>query len=164
MTVRYLREFDGCAEVRAQLARDPFVTQQIGAVRRYVDHDLVIADPHRVDEARSRWGRRVELQDPRVVGAEAEVFRRAEHAVRLDAADLLALELQAAGQYGAHRGVGVDLAGLDVRRAAHHFDGSAPAPPPPPPVPPTEREAIGVAVPPPFQHPRHQAVTPVLVQ
>src|SRR5207237_9183541 len=85
LRARNLRQLHGRAEVRAQLARDPFVTQQIGAVGRYVDHDLVIADPHRVDEARSRWGRRVELQDPRVVGAAAEVFRRAAHAARLHA-------------------------------------------------------------------------------
>src|SRR5207249_420030 len=111
-SARYCGELDHRTDRRAQLAGDPLVAQQIGAVRRHVDHDLVIGDSQRVDEARSRGGRGVELQDARMVGAEPELFRGAQHAVRLDAADLLALELQPPGQYGAHRGVRVDLAGL----------------------------------------------------
>ena len=99
------------------------MTQQVGPVGGYVDHDPVIGDPHRVDEARARRGGGVELQDPRMVGAETELLGGAQHAVRLDAADLLALELQPSRQHGANRGVRVGLAGLHVRRPANDFDG-----------------------------------------
>jgi len=73
------------------------VAQQVGAVGGDIDDDLMIRHGHNVQE--SAPGRRggVELEDARMVFPEAELFGGAEHAVRLDAADLLALESQPAG-------------------------------------------------------------------
>src|SRR3989442_12670115 len=77
-----------------------------------------------------------------MVGAETELLGGAQHAVRLDAADLLALELQPSRQHRAHRGVGVALAGLHVRRTAYDLHGWASASR----IHEAKRQAIGVGV------------------
>src|SRR5207302_5773080 len=99
--------------------------QQVGAVRGDVDDNLMIRYGHHVQEPAPRRCGGVELEDAGVVFAETELFGGAEHAVRLDAADLAALELHAARQRGAHRCVGVGLARLHVGSAADDFDGPA---------------------------------------
>ena len=113
------------AQHRRQFAGDPLVAQQVGAVRGDVDDNLMIRYGHHVQEPAPRRCGGVELEDAGVVFAETELFGGAEHAVRLDAADLAALELHAARQRGAHRCVGVGLARLHVGSAADDFDGPA---------------------------------------
>ena len=62
-----------------------------------------------------------------MIHTEAELFGGTEHAVRLDAADLAPLELEAARQRRADGRERVRLAGLHVRRAAHDFERLAAA-------------------------------------
>src|SRR5205807_8702988 len=89
-------ELDRPAQYSRQLTGDALVAQQVGAVGRDVDHDLMVGDGHDVREPAARRRGGVELQNTGVVFAEAQLFGRAQHAVGLDAADLAALELHAA--------------------------------------------------------------------
>ena len=65
----------------------------------------------------ARVGR--QREDAGVVVAEAELARRAQHALGHDAADLAPLDREVAGQHRADPGERHDHARLDVRRAAH---------------------------------------------
>ena len=60
------------------------------------------------------------MQDAAVVVAEAELARRAEHALRVDAEDRARLDHPAVGHHRAGRGQRDDVAGGHVERAAPH--------------------------------------------
>ena len=62
-----------------------------------------------------------------MIHAEAELFGGAEHAVRLNAADLAALELQPARERGPDWCEGIRLPRLHIGRAADDFEGGATA-------------------------------------
>src|SRR5882724_3783115 len=63
---------------------DTLMAQQVRPVRRDIDDDLLVSDRHRFQERRSGRGIRLQLQNPRLIDAEAELLGGAEHAVRLD--------------------------------------------------------------------------------
>src|SRR5882762_3298020 len=109
LTARNSRELHGGSVTDRQLSRDAAMTQQVRSISRDVEDDLIVGDRQRVEELGSGCGRGVELEDAGVVGAEAELFGRAEHAVRFDAADLAALELEATRQRRADGREGVRL-------------------------------------------------------
>src|SRR2546426_3262776 len=93
-----------------------------------------------------------------MVDAEAELFGGAEHAVRLDAADLAALEPQPARESGADWCEGIRLPRLHIGRAADDFEGGAAAR-----VHQTERQAIGVGMLAHLEHPRDEHVAQILM-
>src|SRR6266478_413475 len=117
------------------------MTEQVRPIRRYIDQDLVISDRNRFEERRSGRSVGVELQNPGMVHAEAELFGGAEHAVGLDAADFAALELEATGERRADRGERVGLPRLHVGSAADDLEDMAAAR-----IDLTEREPIGIGV------------------
>src|SRR5262249_59626809 len=89
---------------------------------------------------------------------EPKLLGRAEHAVRFDAADLAALEFQAAGQRGADGSERVLLPRLHVRRTADHLERLAAAG-----VHLAEREPIGVRVLLHLEDARDEDVTQILM-
>src|SRR6266446_3903114 len=103
------------------------MAQQIWSICRYVDADLLIGYRNGFEERSPRPRIRLQLQNPGMIDAEAELFGGTEHAVGLDAADLAALELEAARQRRTDGSERVGLAGLHIRRAAHDFERLAAA-------------------------------------
>ena len=87
---------------------------------------------------------------PAVVVAEAELARRAQHAVRPLAAQLAALDLHAVGHHGAERGQRHEVADRHVERAAADLQGLAVAA-----VDVDELDPVGVGVRPQVEHPGH---------
>ena len=96
--------------------------EQIRPIRRYIDDDLLIGNGNRLEEGRARRRIGVELEDARMIDTQAELFSGAEHAVRLDPADLAALEFHPAGEYRAYRRERIGLPRLHIRSAADHFE------------------------------------------
>src|SRR5689334_2888477 len=92
-----------------------------------------------------------------MIVAEAKLLGRAEHAVRLDAPDLATLERDPSRERRADRSVGVRLSGLDVGRAADHFDRPTAR------LNEAQRQAVGVGVFLHFEHAPDQHVAQVLV-
>src|SRR5436309_5110632 len=102
------------------------MTEQVRSIRRDIDDDLLISNRNGFKK-RSTWRRvGLQLEDAGMVHAEPQFFGGAEHAVRFDAADLAALELEATGQRRAHRGEGVGLPRLHILRTAHDLQGCVP--------------------------------------
>jgi len=64
----------------------------------------------------------LELENARVIDAEAKLFRGTEHAIRFDAADLAALELEAARQRRTDGRERIGFPRLHVRRTADDFE------------------------------------------
>src|SRR5947207_503093 len=62
-------KLDRAAQHRGQLAGDPLVAQQVGAVRGDVDDDLMIGNGHDVQEPAPRRRGGVELENAHVVFA-----------------------------------------------------------------------------------------------
>ncbi len=114
-----LYDFERQVEVRGEIAGDADDPHRIGPVRRdrEVEHDVVEAEHlAHVGPERCVGG---QLEDAGVVVAEAELARRAQHALRHHAADLAPLDREVAGEHCADAREGHDHARLDVRRAAH---------------------------------------------
>ena len=104
------------------LARDAVDAEAVGPVRRDLELEDVGGDRQDAGERRARLGALVEDDDPRVVGADAELVLGEDHPVGDLAAQLGALEARAAGQHRARPRDRHELAGGDVRRAAHDRD------------------------------------------
>ena len=115
-----LLDDEGPAEVRRELAGHAHDSHRIRAVRcdRQVEDDVVETEDLADVGAERGIGR--QLEDARMVVAEAELTRRAEHALRDDAADLAALDREVSRQHRADWSERHDHAGFDVGRAAHH--------------------------------------------
>jgi hypothetical protein len=100
------------------------VAEEVGTVRRHVDHDAIVVQRERLQQERTR--RRLGFEFPQSIGigADAELARRAEHALRELTAELCLLDAhRATALPHRHRGTdgseGVLPAGGDVGRAAH---------------------------------------------
>jgi hypothetical protein len=98
------------------------VRQQVGPVRQHVDVKANIRHIDGLEERRPRCNVDVERHDARVIGAEPELARRAEHAVRGFAADLPLVEFHAARQRAAGARKGVERPHRDDRGAADHVE------------------------------------------
>ena len=115
---------------RGEIARDAGDAGRVGAVRRHRDVDDRVVEPGkaRISDADRRVLR--ELDDPLVIVAELELRRRAQHAVRFDAADdalgeghLLAGNIRADRRENAlHARARIGRAADDLHRAAAGFD------------------------------------------
>src|SRR2546422_50751 len=92
---------------------------------RPVEEELIVGDGHRIEKARAGGSGGVQLGDAGVILAQAQLARRQQHPVGLDAANLAALKLAPAGERGAYGGEGVFPARLHVGRAAHHLERPA---------------------------------------
>ena len=100
------------------IACDPEDAHAIAAVRGgvHLEHGIVeIERLAHVDIERQRCG---QLHDPVMLLAQAQLARRAQHAVRFHAADLRALDGEAAGKLGSHLGDGHLQPRAHVRRTA----------------------------------------------
>ncbi|CAB4600712.1 unannotated protein [freshwater metagenome] len=114
----------GCqrdTEVRGDVAGRAEVAPAVRAVAGEVDveHDLA-AQPERLAVRQAERGVGGQDQDARVVVAEAEFARRAEHALAVDAEDRPRLDEPAVGHAGARGGERDDVVGRHVERAAPH--------------------------------------------
>ena len=118
------------------------MAQQVGSVGGHVKDELIVGDGHRIEKARAGGSRGVQLEDAGVIRTQAELARRQQHPVGLDAANLAALELDPAGERGAYGGEGVFPARLHVGRAAHHLERPAD----PAGVDEAQRQAVSVGV------------------
>ena len=116
------------------------MTEKVRPVRGHLDVQTKVADRKRIEQRRTGGHICVELQDSLTVGAQLQLARGTEHAVRLNPADLAALDLEAARKHGSHRGVGILLAGLHVGSPTHHFHDLGAV------VDVTQRESIGVGM------------------
>src|SRR6266404_383070 len=135
-----LRKLYSRSQSHRQLPGHALMAQKVRPIRRYIDQDLFIRDRHRFEKWCARRGVGLQLQDPRMVDAEAELFSGAEHAVGLDAADLAALELQPTGKRRADGSKRVGLPCLDVGSAADDFERGAAR------VHHAQREPVGVGM------------------
>ena len=120
------RRLEGSEARRGEIARDAGDAGRVGAVRRQGDVDDRIVEPGeaRVGDADRRVVR--QLHDALVIVAELELGRRAQHAVRLDAADdALGEGDLLPGDVGPDRREHALHAGARVGRAAHDLHGLA---------------------------------------
>ncbi len=122
-SVRKIGQPQAGVPVGGQLPGDPQVAQEITPVRRHLHVEAHVVQPERLDERRAGLDPAVELQETRVVPAQAELPLRAEHARRPGATDLGLPDRGSARQGGAHRREGVEPALPDVGGAAHDLDG-----------------------------------------
>jgi hypothetical protein len=133
------------------------MTQQIWAIGGYVNNYLLIRNRNCFEERSSRRRIRLQFEDPGVIDAQPKLFGRAEHAVRFDAANLAALELEPAGERRADGRERIGLPCLHVGRAAYDFDDPVPG------IDLTQRETIGVRVLAHLEHARDQDVAQILM-
>ena len=121
---------------RGEIARDAGDARRIGAVRRqrHVDHRIVEAGEARVGDADRGVVR--QLHDAVVIVAELELGRRAQHAVRLDAADHALAEGDVFSrdvgpdrrEHALHAGSRVGRAAHDLHRTGTRLDRADPEP------------------------------------
>src|SRR5436190_21640212 len=98
------------------------MAEEIGPIGGDVDDDLLIGDRNRFEKWRPWRSLRVELENPLMIHAQAKLLGRTQHAVRFDAADLAAVELEAAGERRADRSKRVGLSRLDIRSTADDLE------------------------------------------
>ena len=88
----YLRNFERRTGERRHFARDAKEREAIGAVRRELQHEHVIVEPER--RARVAPDLAFQLEQAGVIVGQAELARRAEHALALHAAQRGALHFE----------------------------------------------------------------------
>ena len=115
------RAAERARQLGGEVAGDADVGPAVGAVARDVDvEDDVVAPAERLAVRHAERGVGRQHEDARVVVAEPELARRAEHPVGVDAEDRPAGDRAAVGHLGAERGERHDVAGREVERAAPH--------------------------------------------
>jgi hypothetical protein len=95
------------------------VAEEVGTHRRGIEHQPLVPEPHRIEEARPRSRLSLEGQDAVVVLTEPELSRGAQHAFGQLAADFALLDDEATRQRRADRREGILGTRHDVRGAAH---------------------------------------------
>jgi hypothetical protein len=144
------------AEHQRGLTGDAAHRQHVAAVGRgfHVQHGVAQAD--RLDQVDADRSVRWQHQDARVVVEDPQLPGGGEHAVRPDAADLLAAYLEAAGELGAGRRPGHHVARLVVVGAADHLARLAAG------LDGDQGEPLGIGVAADVEHPRGQHAADVL--
>ena len=107
---------------RGKLARNAEMREQVGAVGADVDDQTRVPDGHDREQRCARLRHNVELEYALMVIPQAELFCRAQHAVRDDTADLSTLDRHAVRQRCPDRGEWIHATRRDVRRAAHDLE------------------------------------------
>ena len=79
LLLRNLRPVHGAAGRGCDLAREPFVREEIGAIGQNVDHEASVAERHRVQESGSGLRHQRERHDPLLVLAESKLLFGAQH-------------------------------------------------------------------------------------
>src|SRR6266550_3877029 len=134
------------------------MTEQVRSIRRDIDDDLLISNRNGFKKRSTRRSVGLQLEDAGMVHAEPQLFGGAEHAVRLHAADLAALELETTGQRRADGGEGVGLPRLHILRTAHDLQrGRATG------IHHAQRESISVGMLAHLEDARHHHVAQVLM-
>ncbi|MNO98386.1 hypothetical protein D3C76_901310 [compost metagenome] len=110
---------------RADFARQAAERQAIATVRRQAELDGDIVQLQVSANVLPHRSVRSEFHQAGVVVADLQLFRRAEHAVGFDAAQLGLLDLEVARQFGADHGKRNLQARAHVGRAAHDLEGFA---------------------------------------
>jgi hypothetical protein len=114
-----------CLRGGVDLAGEPVDGEAVRPVRRDLEFEHVRGDRQHVGQRRARRQLVVEDEDPVVLDADGELVLGEDHAVRLDAAELRALEPGPVGHDRARGGDGDELARGDVGRAADDRGGLA---------------------------------------
>src|SRR6266566_3486229 len=122
LSTGYFRQLHRRSQTHRQFPGDSFMTQQIRPIRRHVNDDLLVGHGNRVEKRCARRSVGLELENARLVDAQAKLFCGAEHPVRFDAADFAPLELETARQRRTDGREGIGFPGLHVRRTADHFE------------------------------------------
>ena len=123
-----------------QLPGDAQVAQQVATVGGRLHFERDVVEAHGLHERLARREIAVDLEDAGVVRPQAQLFRRAEHALGVLPPDLGLLELEAAWECGARRGEGIPGSRLHVGGAAHDLEDAVSR------VHRAQREAVGVGV------------------
>jgi hypothetical protein len=113
------------SEDRGEVARDPDDAEVVSPIGLHGDLDDRLAERHDLGQLDPDRGVGRQHQDPRVVVAQLELARRAQHPVRHDAADRSRLNPHAGDRAADHR-VGHHVADIEVGRAADQLDLAAP--------------------------------------
>ena len=108
-------------QLGGEVAGDAYVGLAVRAVARDVDiEDQVVTPAQHLAVGHAERGVGRQHEDARVIVAELELARRAEHPVRVDAEDRPAGERAAVGQLGADRRERHDIARSEVEGTAPH--------------------------------------------
>ena len=158
LSTGYFRQLHRRSQTHRQFPGDSFMTQQIRPIRRHVNDDLLVGHGNRVEKRCARRSVGLELENARLVDAQAKLFCGAEHPVRFDAADLAALELEAARQRRTDGREGIGFPGMHVRRTADHFERRTASG-----VDEAECEPVGVGMLAHLEHARDEDVAQVLM-
>jgi hypothetical protein len=119
------RQGERCVRDRGNFACDADDRQAVGTVRRELDRDLGIVERKRCSHVLSgdRIGR--QLDEPGRVVRQPELARRAQHALRLDAAHRRTANRLAAGQHRPFHRAGDAHARCRIRGSAHDLQRRA---------------------------------------
>ena len=114
------RKPERSAVAGGQLPGDPFMPQQVGTVGADIDHQPVIVERHRLQQAGARRGFGSQLPDPVAVLAQAQLASGAQHSLRGFTSELPLFDAKAAGKRGTDRRKGILPSRRHVRRATYH--------------------------------------------
>ena len=98
--------------------------QEIGTIRKHIDHEASVAHWHRIEKPRPRLHCKRQWHNALLVFSEPELLCRAQHAFRVLAANLSLLDLHAPGERGADGRERVERVDGDVGGATHDVQQS----------------------------------------